>query len=130
MPGRDYGHAGFIDTDILKQTLPHGRHAFYVCGPDPMMKALMPALLDWGVNEADIHRESFGSQTAAPKQITTASGAVLAIGFRRSGRTLEWTGQDSNLLDFAERHSVMVESGCRSGSCGTCETRVISGQHL
>ena len=45
-----------------------------------------------------------------------ASGPVLAIGFRRSGRTLDWTGQDATLLDFAERHSVMIESGCRTGS--------------
>ena len=56
-----------------------------------------------------------------------ASGPVLAIGFHRSGRTLDWTGQDATLLDFAERHSVMIESGCRSGICGTCETRLISG---
>jgi len=43
--GQDYDLAGFITTDLLKQTLPHGRHAFYICGPDPMMKALIPALL-------------------------------------------------------------------------------------
>lgn len=126
--GQDYDLAGFIGLDLLKQTLPHGRHAFYLCGPDPMMKALIPALEAWGVDDADIHRESFGPQTAAPKQVKPASGPVLAIGFQRSGRTLDWTGQDATLLDFAERHSVMIESGCRSGICGTCETRLISGR--
>ena len=125
--GQDYDLAGFISLDLLKQTLPHGRHAFYLCGPDPMMKALIPALEAWGVDDADIHREFFGPQTAAPKQVKPASGPVLAIGFHRSGRTLDWTGQDATLLDFAERHSVMIESGCRSGICGTCETRLISG---
>lgn len=129
VPGQDYDLPGFIGLDLLRQTLPHGRHSFYVCGPDPMMKALIPALLDWGVDEADIHRESFGPQSAEPKPLDpTGSGPVLAIGFRRSGRTLEWTGQDTNLLDFAERHFITVESGCRSGSCGTCETRLISGR--
>ena len=126
--GRDYDLQGFINLDLLKQTLPHGRHAFYLCGPDPMMKALIPALEAWGVDDADIHRESFGPQTTAPKQVKPASGPVLAIGFRRSGRTLDWTGQDATLLDFAERHSVMIESGCRNGICGTCETRLISGR--
>jgi len=124
--GQDYDLAGFITTELLKQTLPHGRHAFYICGPDPMMKALIPALLDWGVDEVDIHRESFGPQTAAPAQVTAAAGPVLAIGFRRSGRTLDWTGRDASLPDFAEHHSVAIESGCRSGSCGTCETKLIS----
>ena len=46
--------------------------------------------------------------------------------FRRSGRTLTWDGQDASLLDFAERHGVAVESGCRSGGCGSCETRLSS----
>ncbi|MBA3069239.1 MAG: 2Fe-2S iron-sulfur cluster binding domain-containing protein [Hyphomonas sp.] len=127
--GRDYDHAGFISLDMLKQTLPHGRHAFYICGPDQMTKALIPALLAWGVQEGDIHREAFGPQSAALKPpAVTASGPVLTVGFRRSGRTLEWAGQDANLLDFAERQSIPVDSGCRSGSCGTCETRLISGR--
>jgi ferredoxin len=57
-----------------------------------------------------------------------APGPALAIGFRRSGRTLDWLGQDTNLLDFAERQLIPVDAGCRSGSCGTCETRLISGR--
>jgi ferredoxin-NADP reductase len=126
--GSDYDLQGYINLDLLKQTLPHGRHAFYLCGPDPMMKALIPALEAWGVDDTDIHRESFGPQSAAPTKVTQATGPVLAIGFQRSGRTLDWTGQDATLLDFAERHSVLIESGCRSGSCGTCETRLISGR--
>lgn len=127
--GRDYDLQGFISLDLLKQTLPHGRHAFYICGPDPMMKALIPALLAWGVIEGDIHRESFGAQIAASKPLAPPiPGPVLAIGFRRSGRTLDWTGQDANLLDFAERHSIVVDAGCRGGSCGTCETGLTSGR--
>jgi len=127
--GQDYDLPGFITLDLLKQTLPHGRHAFYICGPDPMMKALIPALLGWGVADADIHRESFGPQTAAPRPAASpVAGPILAIGFRRSGRTLDWAGRDANLLDFAERHSIAVDAGCRGGTCGTCETRLISGR--
>ena len=37
------------------------------------------------------------------------------------------TARDANLLDFAERHGVAVDSGCRSGSCGSCETRQLAG---
>jgi ferredoxin-NADP reductase len=127
--GQDYDLSGFINLDLLKQTLPHGRHVFYICGPDPMMNALIPALQGWGVADADIHRESFGPQTAAPRlSVSPVAGPALAIGFRRSGRTLEWAGRDANLLDFAERHSMAVDAGCRGGSCGTCETRLISGR--
>ena len=127
--GQHYDHAGFISLDLLKQTLPHGRHAFYICGPAPMMKTLIPALLAWGVNEVDIHRESFGPQSAAMRpEASATSGPVLPIGFRKSGRTIDWKGQDANLLDFAERQSIAVDAGCRNGNCGTCETRLISGR--
>jgi ferredoxin len=51
----------------------------------------------------------------------------VEVQFKRSGRTLQWTGSDANLLDFAERHGIAIESGCRSGSCGSCVTVVASG---
>ena len=47
--------------------------------------------------------------------------------WRLDVRTLVWTGQDASLLDFAERHGIEVESGCRSGGCGSCETRMLDG---
>lgn len=88
--GPDYDLPGFITLDLLQQILPHGRHAFYICGPHPMIKVLILALLAWGVADADIHRESFGPQAAAPKPAALpVAGPALPIGFRRSRRTLD-----------------------------------------
>jgi uncharacterized protein len=130
--GRDSQHSGYIDLALLRNSLPHGRHQFYVCGPPPMMQNLVPALRDWGVQEADIHFEAFGPASVRPLASATnepsdSPAVALDIRFSRSGRTLVWDGQDNNLLDFAERQGVSVESGCRSGSCGSCETKLISG---
>jgi uncharacterized protein len=130
--GRDHRHMGHIDLELLRRSLPHGRHQFYVCGPPPMMQSLVPALRAWGVNEEDIHFEAFGPATVRPAGPATneplaAASTSLEIQLRRSGRSLVWDGQDANLLDFAERHGVPVDSGCRSGSCGTCETKLVSG---
>jgi ferredoxin-NADP reductase len=130
--GRDYHHSGYIDLALLRDNLPHGQHQFYVCGPPPMMQSLVPALREWGVQEADIHFEAFGPASVRPLASATnepsdSSAVALDIRFNRSGRTLVWDGQDNNLLDFAERQGVSVESGCRSGSCGSCETKLISG---
>ncbi len=130
--GRDYQHIGYVDGALLRQTLPHGRQQFYVCGPPPMMASLIPALLAWGIAPRDIHHEAFGPASLTPVQAAcgdagTTTAITADVQFRRSGRTLIWNGQDANLLDFAERHGVAVESGCRSGSCGSCETTVVSG---
>jgi ferredoxin-NADP reductase len=130
--GADYQHAGHVDVDLLRRTLPHGRHQFYVCGPSTMMQALVPALAAWGVPRQDIHYEAFGPASgrlpgAGPSEGPSALDAPVEVRFHRSGRTLAWDGQDANLLEFAERHGVSVDSGCRSGGCGTCETRLVSG---
>jgi ferredoxin-NADP reductase len=132
--GRDFQHSGHVDLALLQRTLPPGRHQFYICGPAAMMESLVPALALWGVPEADVHFEAFGpasvrkaaaANTADPAQET--SEVALEVQFKRSGRTLTWDGRDANLLDFAERHGVAVDSGCRSGSCGSCETRQLAG---
>lgn len=130
--GRDYRHAGHVDMALLRRTLPQGRHQFYICGPAPMMESLVPALVDWGVPRQDIHFEAFGPASvrlASAEPAMAGAGPALAfdVQFLRSGRTLQWEARDESLLDFAERHGVAVDSGCRSGSCGTCATRLVSG---
>jgi ferredoxin-NADP reductase len=120
---------GYVDIELLRRTLPHGRHQFYVCGPAPMMESLVPALLTWGVPAADIHFEAFGPASVRLAQAKTgaADAAGFEVKFARSGRTLQWDGEDENLLDFAERHGISIDSGCRAGSCGSCETKLASG---
>jgi ferredoxin-NADP reductase len=130
---RDYQHAGHINLDLLKQTLPHGPHQFYLCGPSALLESLVPALLQWGVAAADIHFEAFGPASVrlpgpqATEPLPMPS-SPLPIHFTRSGRSLDWTGRESNLLDFAEAHGIAVESGCRSGSCGSCVTTLTHGE--
>lgn len=132
LPGRDYRETGHVNIDLLRRTLPHGRHQFYVCGPAAMMESLVPALAAWGVPRSDIHFEAFGPasvrlEPAAPSEFAASLAAPVEVRFHRSGRTLAWDGEDANLLEFAERNGVALDSGCRAGSCGTCETRLVSG---
>jgi Na+-transporting NADH:ubiquinone oxidoreductase subunit NqrF len=137
-PGLDYHHAGQIDVALLKETMPHGQHQFYVCGPTAMMERLVPALAAWGVALTDIHFEAFGPASVhLPNlQLSVATGDTLAspvsleIRFKHSQRSLVWDSRDANLLDFAESHGIAVESGCRSGSCGSCATPLLSGEVL
>jgi ferredoxin len=131
--GRDFQHTGHVNVELLQRTLPHGQHQFYFCGPTAMMESLIPALINWGVPRHDLHYEAFGPASIKlshdPSSPTAPStDTAFTIQFSRSGRTLEWNGQDENLLEFAERHGVAVDSGCRAGSCGSCETGLLSGE--
>jgi ferredoxin-NADP reductase len=121
---------GYIDVAFLRRVLPYGQHQFYVCGPPPMMSSLVPELRDWGVAGDAVRYEAFGPASIESAEHLGASplASPVEVRFARSERTLSWTGGDTNLLDFAERHGVAVDSGCRSGSCGTCATALFSGE--
>ena len=134
--GRDFQHHGHVDIELIKSTLPHGHHQFYICGPAAMMESLVPALAEWGVATEDIHFEAFG-----PASIRTVSSSAdtlqptgqdvnaqsFEVQFLQSARTFNWTAASGNLLDFAEKNGISVDSGCRAGSCGACETKLIAG---
>lgn len=137
--GTDYQHAGFVDIGLLRQTLSFQIHDFFICGPRPMMEALVPALEEWGVPDQHIHYESFGpasitraSRKAAPTVPNTeAEGSLQApvsVTFSKSNKTVAWDGSSDTLLDFAEKHGIEIDSGCRAGGCGSCQTRIQSGE--
>lgn len=131
----DYQHKGHVNIDLLRMTLPMGFHDFYICGPGPMMETIVPALRDWGVPEPHIHFEAFGPASVpapfAPSQVPTKAGdeaSTVEVTFARSGKTLTWYGKEHSLLEFAEKNNIHVDSGCRSGACGACETAIEDGE--
>ena len=133
--GIDYQHTGYVDITLLRQTLSFQIHDFYICGPRPMMENLVPALEDWGVPDQHIHYESFGpasitraARKAAPGAAGVAPQAPVNVTFSKSGKTIAWDDSADTLLDFAEKHGIAIDSGCRAGGCGSCQTRIESGE--
>ncbi|MCA8016828.1 pyridoxamine 5'-phosphate oxidase family protein [Burkholderia metallica] len=122
--------AGRIDIAQLKRLLTFDDYDFYLCGPAAFMRDLYDGLRALNVPDERIRFETFGPSSVA-RNATRAAGLPAVAGvpvvFRRSGREAAWTPADGTLLEFAEGQRVAVPSECRSGSCGTCATRVLSG---
>lgn len=125
-PGVDYDHAERVSVDLFKRLLPSSNYDFYICGPPPMMDSLVQGLQAWGVPKDKIHFEAFGPASVKTVAKPQAAGAVT-VTFARSGKALTWMGEHGSLLDFAEAHGIAIESGCRAGNCGTCQTAVRAG---
>jgi hypothetical protein len=129
--GRDFQHGGRVDIDLLREQLPDKPYHFYLCGPAPMMESLVPALEDWGVPDARIHFEAFGPasikrRSAVASPVAEGTGAIV-VDFARSGKQLNWQPGTASLLEFAEANGIAADSGCRAGSCGSCQTTIKSG---
>ncbi len=131
--GVDYQHSGRVDIPLLRATLKLMRYQFYVCGPKPMMESLVPGLEEWGVDTGDIYYESFGPASLVkhekPKNESEGiSAQTIAVTFSKAGKHLPWDPGAGSLLEFAEAQGIEVESGCRAGSCGCCQTTLETGE--
>lgn len=130
LEGDDYQHTGRVAIPLLRTTLKLKHYQFYVCGPKPMMESLVPGLEDWGVDSGDIYYESFGpaSLIKHEKVPLSATTQPITVTFSRSGKSLLWDFDADSLLEFADANDIEVESGCRAGSCGTCQTAMKIGE--
>jgi len=52
----------------------------------------------------------------------------IFVNFTQSDMQLKWPLFVGSLLELAESQGISVNSGCRVGSCGTCQTKILSGE--
>ncbi|MDO8248480.1 MAG: 2Fe-2S iron-sulfur cluster-binding protein [Rhodoferax sp.] len=130
-------HHSRVDVELLRRLLPLKPYHFYICGPTPMLASLVPALEDWGVPDGRIHFEAFGPASVTRKRSATAhpsaslangNGDAVMVMFAKSGKQLPWQPGMGSLLDFAEANGIAVNSGCRAGGCGSCQTSIRTGE--
>lgn len=121
-------HTGRISVELLKKLLPASYYDYFICGPGSMMQSLVDGLRAWGVPDDRLHTEAFGPAAIRPAVEPSGKGARGAeVTFARSGTSAAWNLPDTPLLELAEQVGVSIPFGCRSGSCGTCATKVVSG---
>ena len=67
-----------------------------------------------------------GRRRAARRSSPPADDSAPIVTFSRSGAAIP-APAGQTVLDVAERSGVAIPSLCRAGVCGTCRTRVTSG---
>jgi len=137
--GEDFDLSGRIDVARLSELLEvedYDQLDFVLCGPGSFTQALYDALRELDIRDARIHAETFGPSTLRrrpdpdalvmeqPPAATTSTPVV----FQRSAKEARWQPEGGTLLELAESRGLHPEFSCRGGSCGTCKTRLISGQ--
>lgn len=125
--GRDYDHAGRMDARSVEACLPAGLVDVFLCGPGAMMQDLVAALRVAGIPEPRIHFEAFGPASVPAIAGPGGSGeSPRTVEFGRSGkRAVLQPG--SSMLELAESVGARITAVCRSGACGNCQTRILSG---
>lgn len=129
--GIDFHTKGFVSSELIQQLLPNNNCRFYLCGPPPFMKSLHEGLLKWKVPENRINFEAFGPASikkAKPHQTNNEAATVASrVTFSASEKQVQWKPEFDSLLELAEANEIPLDFGCRAGSCGTCQTKLLSG---
>jgi ferredoxin-NADP reductase len=109
---------GRIDLDPLIGGL-DPETLIYCCGPSGMLEAVEKCCARWPGRQLRVERFT-------PADRDTGTDTEFEVELARTGRTL-LVPADRSLLDVVEDAGVSVLSSCREGTCGTCETTVLSG---
>ncbi len=129
-PGRDFLAANRLELETVQRLLPNTNYPCYVCGPGPFMESMVAGLTAWGVAEEDLHYEAFGpssvKKAALPAEASHAAPTASVV-FKQSETTAPWNGSVASLLELGEANDIPLASGCRTGNCGMCATRLLAG---
>jgi glycine betaine catabolism B len=142
------GKRGRLSAAMLLSIVPDIAQArVHLCGPTEMVEPLKIAIRELGVADDQIKSESFGSpgrkrseslsqngaatpnpQESPPRFETDANGGAStpSIRFARSNKRLAGVGTRT-VLELAESQGIALPYDCRSGVCGQCKTRLLSG---
>ncbi|MFC9223832.1 PDR/VanB family oxidoreductase [Streptomyces hygroscopicus] len=113
---------GPLDLDLLLGT-PEPDTAVYCCGPEGLLAAVEQRCTSWP--EGSLHLERFKAKSPAAGEST--HDREFEVVCERSGTSLRVPAGRS-VLDCVEDAGIDVNSACRDGVCGSCETKVLAGE--
>ncbi len=123
------GRTGHIDARLLASALSEAAASkrAHICGPPPMMEAVRNTLLALGLPEDSIRTEAFGTIKRDPTAKDVAATAVAGKVFFQASNVTAPVHAGSSILDAADEAGLVIDNACRSGTCGSCRVKLISG---
>lgn len=115
------GEPSPLDLGSVLSEHSSGTH-IYVCGPSGFIEFVLNGAREFGWCEEQLHREFFSGAVAMHDTDDTFE-VVLAS----SGRRV-LVNADQTVVDALASAGVTVQTTCEQGVCGTCLTRVLSGE--
>lgn len=120
-PALEYG---FINAELIRKYAPaHGDYSIFLCGPRAMYDFADKEIEKLHIRPKFVRHEFFsGLKNPNPKKMY-----ILTV---KTG-TDTWkvaANSDETLMVSMERAGIRVPSRCRSGLCGYCHSKLVSGE--
>jgi ring-1,2-phenylacetyl-CoA epoxidase subunit PaaE len=116
-------------TELIPALLPVAAvDGWYLCGPLGLVGSAERALRELGVPRSRVHQEIFhvDEVTAGPARAIPGGATVRAT---LDGRGGAWPVRDGeSVLETVLRNRSDAPYACKGGVCGTCRTKLVSGE--
>lgn len=118
-----YEH-GFVSAELIKKYAPNGEYSVFMCGPSALYayeKEQMKILA--------LRKKFYRMELSGDSRIKAENGEQifnLTVVIRGEKTTIK-TSSEEPLLWAMEKAGIKAPSHCRSGECGWCHSRLISG---
>ena len=125
-----YEH-GFITADLIRKYAPEGEFSLFVCGPQVMRNFVDKEIETLGLRRKFIRNELFGEYFGPAKESDYPENVAPAfrVTVRIAGKEQIITApSDISLLRSLEAAGIAAPAHCRSGECGWCHSKLVSGE--
>ena len=124
------GEKGFLTAELIKKYSAPDT-TYFICGPQAMYTFLREELKKLAIPPRRVRFEVFGQAkdiTAFPGYPQDVKDKTFTMTVRRGIHEDVIPAKATESIVVAlERAGIRIETGCRSGECGFCRTKVVSG---
>jgi len=124
--------SGFITKQLIEKYAPtDSKYSIFICGPQAMYKFCEKEFEKLNLDRRHIREELFGevkdvtSLKEYPKEFVGKQYNLTVIAYNNTYKIP--CKSEESLLVAIERAGLNIQSKCRSGECGWCRSRLVSG---
>lgn len=125
-----YEH-GFISAELIKKYAPEGEYSVFICGPEAMYRFAEKEIAKLALPRRLVRREMLGVTKRVaelPGFPAEAVGKSFSLTVRQGEKEYSLSASSEEpVLVAIERAGIVAPSRCRSGECGWCRSKLVSG---
>lgn len=128
---KDGFETGFLTADLIRKYAGNEEYSVFICGPEAMYRFTTGEVAKLGLDRKHVRRELLGATKKVweqPGYPQDAKDKTFKITVKQ-GDTEKVIDANANesVLVAVERAGIKAPSRCRSGECGWCRSRLVSG---
>ena len=128
---KDGCETGFINADLIRKYAPEGRYSIFMCGPEAMYRFAVKEIGKLQIEPRYVRRELLGvtkNVASLADYPAACAGKTYTIKVVIGEQEHAVDGKaEETILTAIERAGIPAPARCRSGECGWCRSKLVSG---